>query len=169
MRPISFKQIWGPPDHTEFQGNCVREALDHGGITLDRVLSVSYEDLAQKLKSLTINVRGCRINLYETDLVDHARGLRELARRTHTVSVLLGDLEITRDVGRLRDTLDEIHGFGEALSAKSILFLVRCFGIGYQDLPPRELLPIANGLTGEYWVGKALETPTMGSECGGPL
>jgi hypothetical protein len=157
MRPISFKQIWGPPDHKEFGGNSVREALDCAGVTLDAVCSMPGEDLAEKLESLTVNVRGCPVSLHEINNIDHALGLQQLARRTHTISVVLGDLPISHDVGRLRDTIDDIHGFGEALSAKSVLFLVRCFEIAFREIHPRLLLPIAKGLQKEYWIREGLE------------
>jgi hypothetical protein len=156
MRPISFRQVWGPPDHREFAGNSVREALDHAGITLENVCSMSYDDLAEKLTSLTIKLHGHSLSLHEIGLVDHAKGLQQLARRTHTISVVLGDLPTSHDAIRLRDAIDDIHGFGEALSAKSVLFLVRCFGIGYRETPPRSLLPIAKGLRSEYWIQEGL-------------
>lgn len=157
MRPISFRQIWGPPDHKEFAGNSVREVLDNGGITWEAVSSLSYDDLAGKLRALTVRLHGRPMDLHVIGLVDHAKGLKELARRTHTISVVLGDLSMTHDVGRLRGTIDDIHGFGEALSAKSILFLVRCFGIGYKETPPELLLPIAKGLQAEYWIQEGLK------------
>jgi len=156
MRPISFRQIWGPPDHMEFAANSVREALDHSGITLETVCSLAYDDLAEKLRSLTVKLQGRPMDLHVIGLVDHAKGLQQLARRTHTISVVLGDLPLTHDVGRLRETIDDIHGFGEALSAKCILFLVRCFGIGHKETPPRVLLPIAKGLQAEYWIQEGL-------------
>jgi hypothetical protein len=94
------------------------------------------------------------ISLAKIGEVDHVKGMKELARSVVRMAWLLDNLEQSGRVKELRNKIDDVHGFGPTLSAKAIMFLVRCFGIGLTAVEPIELKESAQGLLGELWIAK---------------
>jgi len=157
MRPLSYRQVWGPPHHPEFDNNSVKQALEQLGLDLTSVREMEEETLRKKLHSRVLKLRNdiFRMDVHdwkERGYIDHATGLKDLANNIDTIARLFKDLAASRDIKQLYDTIDSIRGFGPALTSKTILFIVRCFGVGFREVDPKDLRPIADGLLKEYVV-----------------
>ncbi len=149
MRPyFSYEDAWGPDDPSKSKKDSVMVIFDREGVNLDFVESASEPDLRLKLKGQRVH----GLSLEKIGSVDHAKGLKELAMRTRRMVQLLETLDQPNHVIELRHTIDDVHGFGKTLSAKAIMFLVRCFGIGLTYIDPKELEEIAWGLSDELWI-----------------
>jgi tetratricopeptide (TPR) repeat protein len=154
MRPLSYQQVWGPPNHPEFDNNSVRQALEHLGIELAIVKKIDEETLREKLRSKELMVRENKFRMDvhdwgERGSIDHARGLKELAANVENIAGLLNDLKLAGSIGEVYDAIDSIPGFGVALTSKTILFIVRCFGVGFSEIDPKNLRSVVNGLLSE--------------------
>jgi hypothetical protein len=149
MRPLGYQQVWGPPNHAEFDGNSIKQSLEKLRIDYCSVREMDQDNLRDKLRDTAIIVRGEPFKMDSTAHIDHARGLKELASRTENICELLRSLERTGNVQGLSECIDSVHGFGEALTSKTILFIVRCFGIGFSLVRPQDLKPIAKGILTE--------------------
>jgi len=86
--------------------------------------------------------------------VDHAKGLAQLATSIETIAGLLRDIPLTGNIQQLYEAIrsPRVHGFGPALTSKTILFVVRCFGVGFNKVKPDELRFVADGILGELVV-----------------
>ena len=172
MRPLSYEQVWGlTEDHREFNGNSIRQVLDEIGITLSSVNRMSENELRQRLK--TAFVKNQRFGILYLDKhnhierqpayyarlpnVDHAKGLKQLASKIDKICDMFKKLELTGDILSIYCSIQNIHGFGRALSAKTILFIVRCFGVGFNKCNPEDMKKVAYGLFNEYWVKKGIK------------
>jgi len=159
MRPLSYEQVWGPPNHQEFDGNSVRQALEELGLDLNRVRQLDENRLREMLrkKHLRVNDEVFSIHLHvwpEGGRVDHAKGLTQLGTNTETIAGLLRDIPVTGNIQQLYEAIrsPRVHGFGPALTSKTILFVVRCFGVGFNKVKPDDLRFVADGILGELVV-----------------
>lgn len=161
MRPLSYQQVWGPPNHPEYDGNSVRQALQELGVDLDVVKGMDAETLQNRLQGKTLNVRGTpfqmRYHQWTRTRIDHSRGLKDLASKTEEIAHLLKDLPKTKSVQAVYHLIDSVYGFGSALTSKTLLFIIRCFGIGLAEAKPEDLRIVANGLLNELVVRQRAE------------
>jgi hypothetical protein len=117
MRPLIYKQVWGPPSHPEYRHNSIREALKD--FDLVRVRGTEIESLREALHRKTVKAKQLPGEKFPLDIhdwgekgkVDHARGLKELAERVERIAQLLSDLPTTGDVTTFYSEIDGIHGF----------------------------------------------------------
>jgi len=154
MRPLSYQQVWGPPNHPEFSNNSVKQALDQLSIELTIVERMDESALWEKLrgKELMVREEKFRMNVHDwkdRGSVDHARGLKELAVKVKGIAELLKNLRSTGNIEAVYKAVDSIFGFGPALTSKTILFIVRCLGIGLAGIDPKNLRIVADGLLNE--------------------
>jgi hypothetical protein len=154
MQPFRYSEVWGTQENATLQRQSVRDCLRKLGIALHSVETANEEELRIKLGSLKVHGR----TLDKIWQVDHAKGLIELAKSARTLSKSLNSLGTTKKVLLLWQRIDDVRGFGPTLSAKAILFLVRCLSDSWKNLDPQEMRLIAEKLLGEKWVGERAET-----------
>ncbi len=148
MRPFNAEEVWGWDARPRATDVSIIETLEKEGLTLAVVDSATDDQLRSRLQPLKVR----NISLSKIGEVDHARGLKQLSRSVVRMAWLLDNLEQSGRVTELRNQIDDVHGFGPTLSAKAILFLVRCFAIGLTAIEPMELKESALGLLGELWI-----------------
>jgi tetratricopeptide (TPR) repeat protein len=115
MRPLSYRQVWGPPNHCEFDNNSVKQALEQLGLDLTSVREMEEETLRQKLRSRELKLRNdiFRMDVHdwkERGCVDHATGLKDLANNVDTIARLFRDLATSRDITEIYDAIRSIRG-----------------------------------------------------------
>jgi hypothetical protein len=78
----------------------------------------------------------------------------QLAANAERIAGLLRDLPVTGNIQQLYEAIrsPRIYGFGPALSSKTILFIVRCFGLVLSTVKPDDLRFVADGILGELVV-----------------
>jgi hypothetical protein len=127
-------------------------------LTLDTVRSCNTEaDLEEILQRHSLPKMTGRVN--------HSKGIFDLARNIPSLCNIIQNVKSDADIRNFHDLFyknenEKIAGFGPTLSAKVILYIVRCFGIGLGKTSPQTLRIFANDLFGERWVqrrGKCLE------------
>lgn len=120
---------------------------DQSLLDLNGVRALSDKELRRKLENA--KARGYILAYTSPSGVgtDYAKMFRELSLKIDEIAVKLKEVRTGADAEKLFDKIMEVHGFGNVLTAKFILFVIREMGIG--AVPSEDLGSIASHIHGE--------------------
>src|SRR2546426_1712767 len=114
MRPFPSDLVWIPVGENPCE-KPVMQVFAENGVTRRRVRSVNQEELQAILSRLRVR----NIPLHRVGAVNHARSLIELERKLPFLQSLLRAFSRKPDAVSFREAIDQVHGFGLVLSAKT--------------------------------------------------